>query len=171
MEFESNGRAIDLERTQRLQTDKKYGRLSKNPERGIAKREFHVRPCLDLYLTELKFEQAFLHPKATPCLGRSQDLAWIKFVRRIDLIPAEEGQLGSTLVRFPNPQVGGMILPPLADFYVNDRIGFIREAGRYSRYQYVRRGATARSSEGFELYHPTDSGETEHVIILHQLND
>jgi CRISPR-associated protein Cas5t len=66
VEFETNGRAIDLERTRRLQTDKKYGRLSENPERGIAKREFHVRPRLDLYLTELAFENAFYEPAATP---------------------------------------------------------------------------------------------------------
>src|SRR4051794_19205821 len=61
-EFESNGRAIDLERTRRLQTDKKYGRLSENPERGVAKREFHVGPRLDLYISEMRFEQAFYHP-------------------------------------------------------------------------------------------------------------
>ncbi len=171
IEFEANGRAIDLERTYRLKTEKKYGRLSENAERGIAKREFHVRPRLDLYLTELKFEKAFLHPIATPCLGRSQDLAWISFVRPIDLIPVETGRLGSTLVRFPNPQVGGIILPPLADFYVNDRVGFIREAGRYSRYQYVRRGASVRGTGEFRLHHPSDSDEAEHVIVLHNLHE
>lgn len=171
MEFEANGRSIDLERTLRMRTDKKYGWLSRNPERGIAKREFHVRPRLDLYLTELKFEQAFFHPIATPCLGRSQDLAWISFVRKIDLISAESGRLGSTLVRFPNPQVGGLILPPLADFYKNDRIGCIREAGHFSRYQYVRWGASVRSTEEFKLYHPSDSEETEHVIVLHSLHN
>jgi CRISPR-associated protein Cas5t len=171
LEFESNGRAIDLERTRRLQTDKKYGRLSKNPEQGIAKREFHVRPRLDLYLTEVNFEQAFLEPVATPCLGRSQDMAWIKFVRRIELAPSEAGELGSTIVRFPNPQVGGMILPPLADFYLNERVGFVREVGRYSRYQYVQRGASVRRAGGFLLFHPSDSEKPEHVVVLHRLCD
>ena len=69
-EFESSGRAIDLERTRRLQTDKKVGRLSENPERGIAKREFHVRPRLDLYLSEPAFESVFYEPVAAPCLGQ-----------------------------------------------------------------------------------------------------
>jgi len=171
VEFESHGRAIDLERTRRLQTDKKHGRLSENPERGIAKREFHVHPCLDLYLTAVSFEQSFYKPAATPCLGRSQDIAWVKFVRRIDLTPADAGELGSTIVRFPNSQVGGLILPPLADFYTNNRTGFVREAGRYSRYQYVRRGTTVRNIEGFPLYHPSDSDRPEHVVVLHKLSD
>lgn len=170
VEFESRGTAIDLERTRRLQTDKKYGRLSENPERGVAKREFHVRPRLDLYLTELAFEKSFYEPAGTPCLGRSQDLAWINFIRRIELTPADKGQLGSTIVRFPNRQVGGLILPPLADFYVNSRTGYVREAGRYSRYQYVKRGAVKSESE-FGLYHPSDSDEPEHVVVLHALCD
>jgi CRISPR-associated protein Cas5t len=171
VEFESNGRAIDLERTRRLQTDKKYGRLSENPERGIAKREFHVRPRLDLYLTELAFEKSFYEPAGTPCLGRSQDLAWINFIRRVELTPAEKGKLGPTLVRFPNHQVGGLILPPLADFYINNRSGFVREAGRYSRYQYVNRGAAVKNTSEFGLYHPNDSEEPEHVVVLHKLCD
>ena len=65
-EFDSAGRGIDLERTRRLQTDKKFGRLSENPERGIAKREFHVYPRLDLYLTETGFESIFQRSAATP---------------------------------------------------------------------------------------------------------
>jgi CRISPR-associated protein Cas5t len=170
-EFESNGRAIDLERTRRLQTDKKYGRLSENPERGVAKREFHVRPRLDLYLSEIGFEQVFQHPAAAPCLGRSQDLGWIKFVKRIELERVDKGKLGSTLVKFPNTQVGGLILPPLADFYFNDRKGFVREAGRYSRYQFVRRDASVKSSDEFVLYHPNDSENPEHVVVLHNLTD
>ncbi len=170
IEFESGGRAIDLERTRRLQTEKKHGRLSENPERGIAKREFHVGPRLDLYLSEIAFEKVFREPVATPCLGRSQDIAWIRFVRRIDLLPMEAGELGSTLVRFPNAQVGGMILPPLADYYVNNQTGFVREAGRYSRYQFVRRGANVRSVEGFQLYHPSDGGNASHGIVLHNLS-
>jgi hypothetical protein len=170
MEFEPAGQGIDLERTHRLRTDKTYGRLSENPERGIAKRQFHVRPCLDLYLTELGFEDAFQRPAATPCLGRSQDIAWICSVNRIELIPEDSGCLGSTLVRFPNAQVGGLILPPLADYYINDDLGCIRRAGRYTRYQYVRKGAHVRAAADLNLFHPSDSGSQDHVITLHQLN-
>jgi hypothetical protein len=59
----------------------------------------------------------------------------------------------------------------LADFYINNRIGFVREAGRYSRYQYVRRGATVRNTSEFLLYHPSDSEKAAHVVVLHNLFD
>lgn len=170
-EFRSAGRAADLERTRRLQTDKKYGRLSENPERGIAKREFHVRPQLDLYLTALDLEEIFYEPAAVPCLGRSQDLAWINFVRRVDLAAIDSGVIGPTLVRFPNAQTGGLILPPLADFYVNDRTGFVREAGRYTRYQFVRQGTAVKAAGTFVLYHPSDSDNVNHAVVLHSLQD
>jgi CRISPR-associated protein Cas5t len=170
-EFQSAGRGLDLERTRRLQTEKKYGRLSENPERGIAKREFHVNPRLDLYVTALTLEDSFKYPAATPCLGRSQDLAWIRKVATIDLVPAEHGLLGATMVRFPNTQVGGLILPPLADYYVNDELGRIRRAGRYTRYQYVPKGGSVHAAPGLNLFHPSDSDEPEHVVVLHTLTD
>jgi CRISPR-associated protein Cas5t len=168
-EFESKGKTIDLERTRRLQTDSKHGRLSENPERGIAKREFHVGPKLDLYLTSLALEANLYAPAAAPCLGRSQDLGWINFVRRIQLIPADSGRCGPTIVRFPNTHVGGLILPPIVDFYVNSKLGFIREAGRYSRYQFIRKNSHLKRSQDLELYHPSDSKDPEHAIVLHNL--
>ena len=181
-EFESNGRAVDLERTKRLQTDKKSGRLSDNPERGVAKREFHVRPKLDLYLTDLAFEKALYEPVAAPCLGRSQDLGWINFVRRIQLTPAESGRVclktspqrshdSGTVLKFPNTQVGGLILPPLVDFYINNNLGFVREAGRYTRYQFIRGGTAVKRVGDLALYHPSDSEEPDHVVVLHKLVD
>lgn len=170
-EFDSNGRSIDLERTRRLQTDKKHGRLTENPERGIAKREFHVRPRLDIYLSEIRFQDAFENPVATPCLGRSQDLGWINFVRRIHLTAVDAGKLRPTLVKFPNMQVGGLILPPLVDFYLNSRNGFVREAGRVSRYQFVKGGSSVTSGGGFVIYHPEDSSDPEHVVVFHSLTD
>lgn len=170
-EFESMGQGMDLERTRRLQTEKKHGRLSENPERGIAKRQFHVRPRLDLYLTELGFADAFRSPSATPCLGRSQDIAWVNRVCLVELTPAPAGTLGSTIVKFPNPQVGGLILPPLADYYINDELGRIRRAGRYSRYQFVPKGARVQAHSDFSLFHPSDSEEAEHVITLHRLGE
>lgn len=170
MEFEHDGHGIDLERTRRLQTDSKLGRLSENPERGIAKRQFQVNPCLDLYLTSLDLEDAFRRPVATPCLGRSQDIAWVCLVERINLTQVDSGRLGSTLVRFPNPQVGGIILPPLADYYLNEDLGCIRVAGRYTRYQYVRNGVNVRATPDLSLFHPSDSSSDTHVITLHRLD-
>ncbi len=168
-EFESRGKGIDLERTRRLQTEKKYGRLSENPERGIAKRQFHVNPCLDLYLSDMALEEAFRSPVATPCFGRSQDIAWVRRIDRIDLTPQDEGRLGSTFVRFPNAQVGGLILPPLADYYLNEELGHVRRAARYSRYQYIPKGARVNANPQLSLFHPSDSDNSEHVVTLHNL--
>lgn len=170
VEFRSRGTGIDLETTRRLKTDKTHGKLSRNPELGIAKREFHVAPQLDLYLTATEMESIFLRPVAVPCLGRSQDLAWITIVRRIELVPVDSGQLGPTLVPFPNPQVGGLISPPLADYFRNDSAGFVRTAGRYSRYQFVAEGTNVRSALGFDLYRPDDSDSEQHAVVLHQFS-
>jgi CRISPR-associated protein Cas5t len=169
-EFSSTGRAVDLERTRRLQTDKKTGRLSENAERGIAKREFHVRPMLHLYLTEVALEGIFERPAAAPCLGRSQDIGWIRYVRRIELEPRATGELGPTVVRFPNAQVGGLILPPLADYYLNETGGYVREVGRFSRYQFTPKAAV-REQSNLRLYHPTDSQCEDRVVVLHDLSN
>jgi hypothetical protein len=169
LEFESAGKAFDLERTRRLKMDNKTGRLSANREQGLALRQFHVNPCLDLYLSQLDFERCFYSPAAAPCLGRSQDLGWIRFVRPIELVPANEGVLGPTLVRFPNIQTAGQILPPLADYFLNDRQGYTRRIGRLSRYQFVPKGAHVRVSDGFDLFHPDDHQDPDHVIVLHRL--
>src|SRR6185437_14871310 len=111
----SDGKGLDLERTRRLRMDKKK-RLHTNPEQGLAVREFHVKPRLDLYLTALDMKRHFEFPEAAPCLGRSQDLGWICFAREIELQPVDKGWLRDTLVPFPNLQVGGQILPLLADY-------------------------------------------------------
>lgn len=168
-EFASSGKALDLERTQRLRTDKRFGRLSMNPERGIAKRQFHVRPVLDLYLTQIAFEKFFYEPVAAPCLGRSQDLGWIRFVRRIRMTPVEQGVIRSTVVRLGKVDAGGIVLPPLADYYRNNRTGYVREAGRYSHYQFVRQLTTVTSSPDCRLFHPDDSELANHAVVLHDL--
>lgn len=160
---------MDLERTQRLRTDKKHGRLSENPERGVAKRQFHVCPLLDIYLTQLLFEDSFYRPAAAPCLGRSQDLGWIRFVRRIHLTATQRGVIRSTIVPLGKVDAGGIVLPPLADFYRNDRTGYVREAGRYSHYQFVSQATTVSSSAQCPLFHPDDSDSPDHAVVLHNL--
>jgi CRISPR-associated protein Cas5t len=168
-EFESAGTALDLEHTRRLRMNNQSGRLSVNRQPGLALRQFHIDPRLDLYLTQLNFERNFYWPATALCLGRSQDLGWICFVRQIELVPIGEGILGSTLVRFPNVQVGGQILPPLADYFLNDRLGRVRRIGRLSRYQFVPKGAVVRKSDCFDLFHPDDHEQPDHVIVLHRL--
>jgi hypothetical protein len=169
LEFESVSKAHDLERTQRLRMDTKTGRLAANPEQGLALRQFHVHPSLDLYLTALDLERCFYSPAAVPCLGRSQDVAWIRFVRTIDLDPAKTGVLGATLVPFPNVQTGGQILPPLADYFHNDRLGRVRRIGRLSRYQFVSGGTRVRATPDFSLFHPSDDPDSDHVVFMHRL--
>jgi hypothetical protein len=169
LEFESISKALDLERTRRLQMNNKSGRLSANREQGLALPQLHVNPRLDLYLTNLDFERSFYAPATAPCLGRSQDIGWISFVRQIELVPVAEGKLGPTLVRFPNLQTGGQILPPLADYFLNDRPGRVRTIGRLSRYQFVPRDSPVQSSNDFDLFHPDDSERTDHVVVMHRL--
>jgi CRISPR-associated protein Cas5t len=171
-EFHSQGRSIDLERTKRLKMDSKTGRLAANPEQGIGNREFHVRPTLDLYLSNISFERFFALPTGAPCLGRSQDLAWVRFARLIELEPTESGRVRRTLVPFPNFQIGGQVLPPIADYFVNDRLGFTRRIGRLSRYQYVpdiEEGIAVIASDAFPLYHPDDSELPSHAVFMHDL--
>ena len=171
-EFWALGTAIDLERTRRLRMDSKTGRLSANPEQGIGYREFHVKPVLDLYLSATSFERYFVSPAAVPCLGRSQDLAWITVVRLIELLPIESGNIRRTLVPFPNFQIGGQVLPPIADYFVNDQLGSTRRVGRLSRYQHVPNvegGINVRGSDKFPIYHPEDSDFPGHAVYLHNL--
>ena len=68
-EFRSEGLALDLERTQRLMMNIKTRQLRPQPERGIAKRQFHVRPQLDLYLDNLAFRLSLNRRKTPPALG------------------------------------------------------------------------------------------------------
>ena len=161
---------LDLERTHRLGMSTQTGRLSANPERGIVTRQFHSRPQLDLYLTDLSLRHAFDFPVAAPCLGRSQDLAWVALVREIELEACPGGELGPTSVPFPNFQVGGRILPPLADYYRNDELGHTRQIGRLSRYQFIQEGAPVISGPEFQLWRACDRESDAAVVFLHQLS-
>ena len=160
---------LDLERTVRLGMSTQSGRLTPNPERGIANRQFHARPQLDLYLTDLNLRESFVSPVAAPCLGRSQDLAWIAFSREIELEPCDSGALGPTSVPFPNFQVGGRILPPLADYFRNDQLGYTRTIGRLSRYQFVQAGVRVESTTEFQLWRASDRESPDAVVFLHRL--
>jgi len=167
-------RSIDLERTDRLQTDQK-GRLRTNPQQGISRREFHVYPKLDVYLSDRSLKPIFENPIATPRFGRSQDLAWISSVVEIDFTPVESGAVRATLVPYPDVPIG-QILPPLVDYYFNDWERQTRVAARTSRYAAMPdpkpshslaiSGFEVRATSRIRLYHPSDSTFQEHAIIL-----
>jgi len=169
-EFASSSReTIDIEKTNRLKTDPK-GRLKQNPEPGIAKRQFHVHPRLDLYVTDINLKAAFESPVTPPRFGRSQDLAWIVAVTEITLDKVEHGEVCSTLIPYVNVPLG-LVLPPLVDFYINDVERRTRVPARISRYVALPAtqpviGFPLVSSSKLPLYHPSDSLQDGHAVVL-----
>jgi CRISPR-associated protein Cas5t len=165
-EFRSEGMALDLERTQRLMMNIKTRQLRPQPERGIAKRQFHVRPQLDLYLDNVEFRTVFELPQNPPCLGRSQDVAWITAVDIVNAEPVVEGIVRGTLIPFPEPNAGGMILR-LPDYFDNADTGYTRRIGKLGMYQVVKHDAPARiRREGLVR---VDEMEDGHAVYLHTL--
>jgi len=169
-EFISSSReTIDLEKTDRLKTDTK-GRLRRNPEQGIVKRQFHVHPKLDLYVTDVNLKAILDLPATPPRFGRSQDLAWIVSIAEITLERVEHGQVRSTLVPYSGVPLG-QVLPPLVDYYINDAEWRTRIPARISRYVAL---PTPRLLVGFPLsatcqmplYHPSDSLSDAHAVVL-----
>lgn len=161
--FRSNGTAIDLETTQRLYIDDKR-RLKPNRERGIAKRQFHINPELELYLDNLSFKKAFEYPANSLCLGRSQDLAWVSDVGEVEADPVPEGIIKGTLIPFPEPNAAGLILL-LPDYFDNSEYGYSREIGKLGKYQTVRYDNPANIKRD-NLFRLKNSEET---IYLHSL--
>ena len=164
--FHSDGTSIDLETAQRLKVDKKSGRLSEQKEMGVIKRQFHIRPSLDLYLDNLSLRFPFESLVNIPCLGRSQDVIWIDLIEEVAAESREEGIVRGTLVPFPEPMAAGMIVL-LPDYFDNSALGFTREIGCLGKYQTVKFDSPARILRG-GLYHVQGYPE-DHVIYLHTL--
>lgn len=167
-EFNCQSHDLELERTTRWMVDKK-GRLKPQPKgQGISNRQVYWYPKLDLYTTNLAFKVIFENPIATPCFGRSQDIAWIGFVRETELYPRPKGVLGPTLVPMPQPGVPGLIVR-LPEWVDNTRMGYVREPGPFGVYQAMTPTPEPRFEVGREdLYHPSDSEMDNHVIYLHR---
>lgn len=159
-------RTIDLETTQRLKTDKS-GRLYQNPERGISKREFHVFPCMDLYVSEMNLLPIFEFPVTPPHFGRSQDVAWIAKVEEVTIEPVQAGIPEGTLLPYPDLPMGH-ILPPLVDFYRNDVEGELRVPGRISRYTCLPRNniLQVNASNRLRLFKAAGSQNPFHVVVM-----
>jgi CRISPR-associated protein Cas5t len=134
--FQSVGTSYDLETTRRLELSN-TGRLKSQSVPGIAKRQFHVRPTLDLYMDNLNLHEAFEQPANAPCLGRSQDVAWIKEIKEIEVEPCGEGVVRGTLIPFPQPGASGQLLN-LPDYFHNDQRGYTRNVGRMAKFLAVR---------------------------------
>lgn len=167
-EFHCKSHDIELERTMRWSMDKK-GCLKPHPKgQGISRRQVYWSPKLDLYLTKLKFQRAFKNPVATPCFGRSQDIAWIVFSRQIKLCPVPKGSLGPTLIPTPQPSVPGLVVR-LPEWMDNTTMGYTREPGPFGVYQAMIPTVDLRFDIKMKhLYHPSDEKENNHVIYLHK---
>lgn len=168
LEFHCRSYDFELERTERWMVDKK-GRLKLQPKgQGISKRQVYWYPKLDLYVTNLELKSVFINPAATPCFGRSQDIAWIVFAREIELFPVTKGALGPTLIPMPQLGVPGLVVR-LPEWMDNTRMGYTRQPGPFGIYQAMIPTTNLRFEvERESLYHPSDSEMGDDVIYLHR---
>ena len=135
---------------------------------GVGYRQVYWYPQLDLYLTNINLRSAFETPTATPTLGRSQDIAWIVFVREIELYPSKNGEIGPTLL--PKAQIGvpGLIVRA-PEWMENTKEGYVREPGISGVYQAINPLTNNRFKvEGEDFYHPSDADNEADVIYLHK---
>lgn len=168
-EFHCQSHGLELERTVRWQMDKK-GRLKPHSKgQGISYRQVYWAPCLDVYVTNLTLKTAFEKPAATPCFGRSQDIAWIKWVKDIELFPLQKGSLGPTLVPYPQEGIAGMIVR-LPEWFENSTVGQSRRPGPLGHYQAMLPtvGGLRFEVERNGLFHPSDAVNETDVIYLHR---
>jgi CRISPR-associated protein Cas5t len=168
-EFHCQSHDLELERTVRWQVEKN-GRLKPHSKgQGISYRQVYWSPVLDLYVTNLDLKVAFEKPATTPCLGRSQDIAWIKLVREVTLHVAPRGKLGPTLIPYPQRGLAGLIVR-LPEWFENDRQGRPRRPGPFGFYQAISPtlGGRRFEIERGDLFHPSDAQEEGDVIYLHQ---
>lgn len=168
-EFHCQSRDVELERTVRWQVDKQ-GRLkphSKGP--GMGYRQVYWRPQLDLYVENLKLRSAFERPAATPCFGRSQDIAWIKWCREVNLQPSSGGALGPTLIPYPQAGIAGVIVR-LPEWFENIVLGRPRRPGPFGHYQAMPPtvGEMRFHVQRDDLFHPSDAEHEDDVIYLHR---
>ena len=164
-EFWSRSNDNENERTERLVYEK--GKLKSHREgSGILNRKIHFKTRLELYLTNLDLKDAFENPVNAPCIGRSQDLAWITLVKDVKLYPQKSGNLGPALIPGFVENVPGMLLR-CVDWYENTTFGFTRLAGKVGRYHSMLSTSETRFDvTAKNLYHPDDAKDND-VIYLH----
>lgn len=167
-EFQCQSRDLEMERTVRWQVDKQGGLKPHHKGQGISYRQVYWQPQLDLYVTNLDLKAAFERPTATPCFGRSQDIAWIKFCRQIELQLTPSGTLGPTLIPYPQPGIAGLPVR-LPEWFDNNVLGQPRRPGPFGHYQAMPPtvGDMRFLVERDNLFHPSDAPRQEHAIYLH----
>ena len=168
-EFHCASHSVELERTVRWQIDKQ-GRLRPHSKgQGISYRQVYWWPRLDLYVTNLDLRTAFERPAATPCFGRSQDIAWIKWIREVDLHPVKNGAVGPTLIPYPQEGIPGLPVR-LPEWFENTIVGQPRRPGPFGHY--LAMPPTVKDLrfqiEREDLFHPSDSERDDDAIYLHR---
>jgi len=99
---EYEAKAFDLEAIVQIEREKpeSAARPKAPPKtRGISQREFLARPRLTLYLP-LDWEAAFRRPRYALLLGRTQDVATVESIQKVDLKPVPEGEVSGVLLPF-----------------------------------------------------------------------
>lgn len=164
-EFRAVGIDREVERTNRFQY--KNGKLEPQKKgQSIMYRQVHFNPTLDLYVTNLNLKNAFESPVATPCLGRSQDVAWINFTREVDLTPVAEGDVGATLLPKPFPMRG--LIMRLPEWMDNSNTGLVRKPGPFGFYMSGVPTDPRMRMKGPRLFHPSDAETEGHAVYIHE---
>ncbi len=162
-----NGETTDsVERLIRLGVDPK-GRLGRIKDRGVGQRSFHVDPMLDLYVVGDNAYEWLSNPVGIPCLGRSQDIAWIQDVSEIELRPAEFGYVRGTWLPFSLNYPPGRIMR-FAEYFQNDLLHHVRQAGPSSLFVAIPSDPPGVEIAQENLYHPLDSTAPGEVIYMHR---
>lgn len=161
--YKYHGLGRDLETTHRLGIDSK-GNLKKVAVAGIATREFHVNPELDIYLSNTELKNYFYKPCGVPVLGRSQDIAWITKVEEIEAENIGKGRIKATLIPFPCEDLGGRVIR-YCDYFENEANGYLRTPTDMMLYQVVPFTENGVMIKRESLYAISDN----EVIYMHRL--
>lgn len=166
-EFHCSSQDLEIEKTNRLALNK--GALSPHREgQGVLKRYVYFQPKLDLYLSNLEFEQAFKSPTCTPSLGRSQDIAWIKKAENVQLTALSSGLIGPTLIPEIKNNIPSLIVR-CPEWFENNVEGRTRTSGPFGFYQGLLPTAKKRFRVNMKnLYHPSNLANPQDAIYLHE---
>ena len=101
--FRSRGRGTDLETVYEIGPNL-------GAKQNICRREILFEPELVLYLADLELADCFRRPAHPLLLGRSGDLAAVRAVDRVELLPARAAvTVEGTIMPFPGPGLRGVV--------------------------------------------------------------
>lgn len=101
--YKDKGKDVELIYELTLKT--KYSAKS-----NVVIREFLTFPELYIYITDLGFEKYFRFPMFPLLLGRTQELARVEEVKRVELKQTKPVRFGHTIVPFDFKGVGGVLI-------------------------------------------------------------